>query len=1378
MSAGEGHADPSNITSQHPASIYFKDHRGNVYIWPFHLCRSLEAIKPLIEEAYDSLHGDQHIIDVKNGDYNIQSDSGAIILPSLWDFFVTPSSRIEIAFWGNDVPAMEQPNSHNETVPRMRSPVGEPVRIRLGSPRKSDDDLFEAMNETRIRHSRAFSHDATQQETLDAANGEIESIEDDSTSSLSSSDHEDEAPDDIKKIQVIREVPPLIDIDGNKLSFAVETSEVAKQDVVHAQADGHERDASQPHEQKSTLGTTIERYSITKAVMAGTDVRATIQIHTLPGPVKTKLSDSARLSWTHLYSEQLSLVRFQEACLNLPNLSDRLRLLVKEIMIYIERHRVKAFLDGFFVEPGTVVRAVEKCQTDPQSVIFSSIPYFELQQPRKRLPPSPGKRLFPPRTLMQFAYPYEQVQDRDSEQSYKKIGGTQKNCLVYVPNIWMLNVGTEVVVTYGHRPLADAMVKSIEIVPEDLRQLNPTHALQNAITSVNLCDEEGLEHVYSLESCRSYFQLEAKKRAALNLRDEPGPIDDSRLTWRSPEGSIRITAQNWITAIKRTDLVFIKVDIERVKPTKAKVPDPDLDEILETAGSEMPFFLWPSTEGSSPTKNPDSQKTSNNYDYEDEYLDNVQNDMLNEVLDRFSTINAVDNSFASTRYYKSLPENTREQVSEKFHKLCSNVGCTSHTGYHAALISRQIASITTKSSLFWKLVQATLSLFVSDTSKKSMLRKVWSALGNIHDWAAGVRSRGAIIDLPPQQGTETYMDSTGWYIRGGKEGLAPLPSADKQLKKSIKHCRRCTSGVPFVTSEAAIDHLQSHKKPAEQKPATNQTAIDPNLSDWIVYSKQLEREEANAGGLKILSQACTDALELLKNLKELGDGVRNEDGKMSGLYTFPRGLLEAFRKLIVFYLAVERALYHTEESYQNFGKASRDSTLPYSDDGMEVLKRFAQGVANSVQLAREDLCSMVSVDTSTDPLQDVSLGPEYICSWLMRRLLVKPLENRLAIGDMYREYLSNIQFQVNHRPGKRLIRRLNLLQEELQVLAMINSSQTKVVQNYMRVLDDRTYEVYMAYRHSMFLFERTLLQSTLENLAIAREEYNELIRRCGPLSDQTKQSLEIYEEDHGKAINAFTVVTVIFLPLSFVTSYLGMNTADIRDMTSSQSLFWAIALPLTVFTIGATVLIGYNGDVLRDFIASVCHRIIGRPDSTMSARGMSVAQRKRAKQLENNLNDGLEMSVADEAEYAKPQPESVLDEWYNNRHVPVLYNEVIEPTVTRTTKIDPYIPTNRSRLRSNRFQTTYVPPPPPPPPPAYDYDDSVAPYGRRHVTRQTDWRNEEGHSTRIRPEPEAVTVYQAANRRDDNYGLRDEYTWHKKRGHRHGVPGRHVRRDY
>ncbi|KAK4246307.1 hypothetical protein C7999DRAFT_15548 [Corynascus novoguineensis] len=48
-----------------------------------------------------------------------------------------------------------------------------------------------------------------------------------------------------------------------------------------------------------------------------------------------------------------------------------------------------------------------------------------------------------------------------------------------------------------------------------------------------------------------------------------------------------------------------------------------------------------------------------------------------------------------------------------------------------------------------------------------------------------------------------------------------------------------------------------------------------------------------------------------------------------------------------------------------------------------------------------------------------------------------------------------------------------------------------------------------------------------------------------------------------RAIYAFTMVTVIFLPLSAVASIFGMNSSDIRDMDLGQWAYWATAVPVT-----------------------------------------------------------------------------------------------------------------------------------------------------------------------------------------------------------------------
>lgn len=72
-------------------------------------------------------------------------------------------------------------------------------------------------------------------------------------------------------------------------------------------------------------------------------------------------------------------------------------------------------------------------------------------------------------------------------------------------------------------------------------------------------------------------------------------------------------------------------------------------------------------------------------------------------------------------------------------------------------------------------------------------------------------------------------------------------------------------------------------------------------------------------------------------------------------------------------------------------------------------------------------------------------------------------------------------------------------------------------------------------------------------------------------SSQAKGQADDINDWRNNAVIIFTIVTIIFLPLSFVASVFGMNTVDIRDMRQGQWVYWASALPLTAAVVGTTV---------------------------------------------------------------------------------------------------------------------------------------------------------------------------------------------------------------
>ncbi|KAF5859391.1 hypothetical protein ETB97_002898 [Aspergillus alliaceus] len=202
----------------------------------------------------------------------------------------------------------------------------------------------------------------------------------------------------------------------------------------------------------------------------------------------------------------------------------------------------------------------------------------------------------------------------------------------------------------------------------------------------------------------------------------------------------------------------------------------------------------------------------------------------------------------------------------------------------------------------------------------------------------------------------------------------------------------------------------------------------------------------------------------------------------------------------------------------------------------------------------------------------------------------------LDVEEIYRTYTSYLQLKARNVPSKSLLVDMNLLREELEIITKIVSSQSNMIDDLR--MSSTTYQDYgseyndniststtgsgrkisgiFSNDKTVNMSTRTILQQIQGELEERLVIFEELTNRVNRLEIQICQRVEIIEEDHGKAILVFSIVSTIFLPLSFVTSYLGMNTSDIRDMEPSQALFWEVAVPFTVAVVAAVLTVAYN----------------------------------------------------------------------------------------------------------------------------------------------------------------------------------------------------------
>lgn len=213
----------------------------------------------------------------------------------------------------------------------------------------------------------------------------------------------------------------------------------------------------------------------------------------------------------------------------------------------------------------------------------------------------------------------------------------------------------------------------------------------------------------------------------------------------------------------------------------------------------------------------------------------------------------------------------------------------------------------------------------------------------------------------------------------------------------------------------------------------------------------------------------------------------------------------------------------------------------------------------------------------------------------------------LCLSDRYASYLGHLQYCLLRSPSTGLVMDLLQVQEELNIIIQIMDQQMELVaalqgklkreetrgpshnsntNRLSRRISSIRHADTATYRQLSFSHLSDPAAQLLENLQREYADLCDLRENSNSLINRTIQLVNIRLEDHGKAILVFTIVTIVFLPLSFVSSFFGMNFSDIRDMESTQRLFWIISGSLTVGTVGFAIFLAFYGGAIVDWFVS------------------------------------------------------------------------------------------------------------------------------------------------------------------------------------------------
>ncbi|KAG7061867.1 mg2+ transporter [Colletotrichum scovillei] len=497
-------------------------------------------------------------------------------------------------------------------------------------------------------------------------------------------------------------------------------------------------------------------------------------------------------------------------------------------------------------------------------------------------------------------------------------------------------------------------------------------------------------------------------------------------------------------------------------------------------------------------------------------------------------------------------------------------------------------------SRIFSVSQSMLSAFLPDEGRlvhHPVCKRFWGSVDAI--------LRGLQWSIDEMKGT----DQLSWFVTRPTTPFPPGESASISGSKALSDCDECDKVKGYLSPEEALDHWHKvhMRTPCLHQAKKGRVFDDPCFvwirrhaveESWTIRSKTAPRNEV----VSCLELFCEELLDMVDRTEELhklvmsvtslGDSVDCHDSRPH----LPNSLVEAFERIIGLFV-----LKAKEISWMNRLTVTPDSLYGrHAERRLMDLKRNAAAIServrNHLDRAKEDIILLGTSRGDMDRIIIAPIGPEFLAialiSNLQNNISKQGTNEKVDLISHYRAHTARLRFNTNRKPKRQAFVEIHALEEELEALQMVVASQQGLLRAYQRLFSPLNFKhpmtdwIYYKERKSLFKLESKCVRRQQRRLAERDRALGVLRKKVRVLRDETKQRIEILDEGHGKAIRVFTIVTLFFLPLSFVTSFFGMNTTDIRDTDYDQKIFWISALPVTFGVIGLAFLYGYKWDMI------------------------------------------------------------------------------------------------------------------------------------------------------------------------------------------------------
>ena len=315
---------------------------------------------------------------------------------------------------------------------------------------------------------------------------------------------------------------------------------------------------------------------------------------------------------------------------------------------------------------------------------------------------------------------------------------------------------------------------------------------------------------------------------------------------------------------------------------------------------------------------------------------------------------------------------------------------------------------------------------------------------------------------------------------------------------------------------------------------------------WGAVYRSLAERDCNS--LRYFSNGLA---ALWTSICDIQTEIQSEDEAKPPRYRIPPALPAAFQYLVMFFVL---------------------ASSPSHESAANEKYRCCQ---TSLIEAKRQLVSMIHTLDYGGRAGFEAVNSEALVGLVFSNLLSRISPNgEYDLTEIYSEYTTKLQIMVRDKASVKVYHEIKLLREEIDVIKSILKEQEDVLSDFKGIIDDV---------HDKASLTVEVIDRMLRSIERRIEDFEELQTQADDARSLAAQSISIKAETNSKAILVFTVTTITFLPLSFVTSYLGMNTSDLRNMVSGQTLFWAIGVPLTIVVLSLALLAAFYGSMRQQF---------------------------------------------------------------------------------------------------------------------------------------------------------------------------------------------------